>query len=389
MQKKTVLVFFGTRPEAIKMVPVTQELRQQGFKVIVGLSGQHQEMVEDVLNIFNEKADFSLGIQAQVKNTEDVVRLCLSPLCDKIREYQPDLVLVHGDTSSTLAGAMAAFYCQTPVGHVEAGLRSHNIYSPWPEEMNRKLTAEISTLHFSPTVSAAKNLQAQGIGLEKIHITGNTVVDALYLMNKINMSDASKALEFTEKYKFLNSEKKWILFTGHRRENFGKGLYNVMKAIIEIAQQPDVEVVFPIHPNPKVRASFADLLHEADNIHVVHPLPYQEMVWLLSKCSLVVTDSGGLQEEAPSFKVPVVVTRDTTERQETVDMGWAKLVGTNTEAIIKESLNYLRNPDADFKKSPNPYGDGTASEKIALVIKRYLSQDADLNVDGALALSPH
>lgn len=379
---KTVLVFFGTRPEAIKMVPVIKELRKQEFRVIVGLSGQHQELVKEVLDIFNEQADFNLNIQGKVKNTEDVVVACLSPLCEKIREYRPDLVLVHGDTSSTLAGAMAAFYCQTPVGHVEAGLRSHNIYSPWPEEMNRKLTTDISVLHFAPTPSSVKNLELQGVDLSKVHTTGNTVVDALYLMQKLNLSDVGQLTKLKEKFNFLNPEKKWILFTGHRRENFGVGLYNVMKAILEIAQQPDVEIVFPIHPNPKVRASFQDLLDQKHNIHVIDPLPYPELVWLLSKSALVITDSGGLQEEAPSFKVPVVVTRDTTERHETIEIGWAKLVGTNTHEIVKEALNYLQNPNSDLKKTPNPYGDGSASEKIVAAIKNFFEKNLVIKNNG-------
>lgn len=356
------------------MAPVIKALRQEGFDVTVGLSGQHISMVKSVLDLFNIQADFSLEIQNQIQNIEDTLCLSLSKLCSLLRKNPHDLILVHGDTSSTLAGSLAGYYNQIPVGHIEAGLRSHNIRSPYPEEVNRKLTASISELHFAPTVSAKHNLLREGIDEKHIFITGNTVVDALYLMNEANEANTELKDHNENKFRFLNPNKKWVLYTGHRRENFGDGLNKVMQAVLEIAQRDDVEIIFPIHPNPNVRRSFADLIEDGTAIHIIDPLSYSEMVWLMSRSQLVITDSGGLQEEAPSFKVPVVVTRDTTERQETLEKGWAKLVGTNTEAIIKESTQFLDSKELKEKLStePNPYGDGTASLKIAQYLRQIL-----------------
>lgn len=377
MSSKKILTFLGTRPEAIKMIPVIKALKNSGFDVAVGLSGQHTTMVESVFELFNETYDFSLDIQSQIRNIEDTLCLSLSKLCTYLRENKQDLILVHGDTSSTLAGSMAGYYNQIPVGHVEAGLRSHNIFSPWPEEINRKLTGSIGQLHFAPTLSAKNNLLREGIKEENIHVTGNTVVDALFLMNTLNQTRTELKEQLEKKFSFLNPDKKWILYTGHRRENFGDGLNRVMQAVLKLAQRDDVEVIFPIHPNPNVRNSFKELLPEDSPVHIVEPLPYSEMVWVLSRANLVITDSGGLQEEAPSFKVPVVVTRDTTERLETLETGWAKLVGTDTQAIIKASEDFLDSAQLKLKlsNSSNPYGDGTASLQIVQTIQNYFIKD--------------
>jgi UDP-N-acetylglucosamine 2-epimerase (non-hydrolysing) len=366
---KSILVFLGTRPEAIKMSPVINALRAKGFHVIIGLSGQHNEMVNDQLKLFKISADFSLEIQDKVKNTEDVVSLCLPQLCQRLKILKPDLILVHGDTSTTLAGALSGFYEKIPVGHVEAGLRSHNYLHPWPEEMNRRLTASLSLWHFAPTASSKHNLIKEGIDPNLILITGNTVIDALYMMNSMN----EKNPDLKEKFQFLDSSKKWILVTGHRRENFGLGLKQFMQALLRLSQRPDVEIIFPVHPNPQVRASFADLIQPGCPIHLIQPLAYSEMVWLLSRSRLVITDSGGIQEEAPSFKVPVVVTRETTERTETVSQGWAKLVGTDSNKIVDASNEYLDSTVLRefLKNQNNPYGDGTAAVQIANHIEQF------------------
>lgn len=352
------------------MTPVILALRKKGFQVTVGLSGQHKEMVDDLLNLFKISADFSLEIQDQVRNTEDVLSLALPRLCKKLRSLRPDLILVHGDTSSTLAGALAGFYEKIPVGHVEAGLRSQNRLHPWPEELNRRLTASLALWHFAPTVSSRLNLIREGIDPTTVFTTGNTVIDALFLMKSNNDQNP----HLIKKFNYLDSSKKWVLVTGHRRENFGMGLNQFMQALLELAKRPDVEIIFPVHPNPQVRASFADLIQPGCPIHLINPLPYSEMVWLLSCASLVITDSGGIQEEAPSFKVPVVVTRETTERLETVTKGWAKLVGTDKNKIISASYEFLDSHEVReyLKGEENPYGDGTASIQIADHLERLL-----------------
>lgn len=368
---KNILTFFGTRPEAIKMIPVIRSLRKKGFKVTVGLSGQHTDMVDQLLELFGETADFTLNIQGSVKNVEDPIVLIIPGLCAKLREIKPDLILVHGDTSSTLAGALAGYYERIPVGHVEAGLRSSNIFHPWPEEINRKLTADLTLLHFAPTTLAMGNLLRENVPGDEIFVTGNTVVDALYMMNDEIEKNDTLRIGFEEKYNFLNKDKKWILMTGHRRENLGEGLNNVMQAILELSKRSDVEIIFPVHPNPKVRSSFAELITIDCPVHIVDPLPYSEMVWLLSRSSLVITDSGGIQEEAPSFKVPAVVTRETTERKEAVLKGWAKLVGTDKQKIIDASNEFLDSTSLKqyLDLEENPYGDGTAADQISSIIE--------------------
>lgn len=351
------------------MIPVIKALRSKGFEVIVGLSGQHIQMVDELLELFGETADFSLKIQDRIQRVEDALSLILPELCAKIREHKPDLVFVHGDTSSTFAGALAAYYERTPVAHVEAGLRSHNLFHPWPEEVNRKLTAPLTSYHFAPTPGAVENLKREGI-TEGVYMTGNTVIDALYITRDLLETKSELGLALQEKYKFLNPAKKLILMTGHRRENLGDGLNNVMQAVLKIAERSDVEILFPLHPNPKVRASFQDLLTEHCPVHIIDPVPYPEMVWLLAKAKLVITDSGGIQEEAPSFRVPTVVTRETTERFEAVEKGWSKLVGTDTAKIVEAATDYLDSDDVLQRLSTmeNPYGDGTAAKRIAAAL---------------------
>jgi len=369
MKSKRILTFFGTRPEAIKMIPVIKALRSKGCDVIIGLSGQHIQMVDEILDLFGETADFSLKIQTRIQRVEDAVGLIIPELCAKIREYKPDLVFVHGDTTSTLAGALSAYYERTPVAHIEAGLRSHNLFHPWPEEVNRKLTAPLTTYHFAPTPSAVENLKREGITTE-VHMTGNTVIDALYMTRDLLATRDDLRADLEKKYSFLNPTKKLILMTGHRRENLGDGLNNVMQAILKIAERPDVEILFPLHPNPQVRASFQNLLTENCPVHIIEPVPYPEMVWLLNKAKLVITDSGGIQEEAPSFRVPTIVTRETTERYEAVEKGWSKLVGTDVEKILEAVTEYLDSSEVlkSLSTVDNPYGDGSAAQRIAAII---------------------
>lgn len=363
-----VLVFFGTRPEAIKMVPVIKSLKRGGLDVQVGLSGQHTDMVQEILQIFDEQPNFSLKIQSLAKNVEDTLALTVPKLCEVLRRDRPDLILVHGDTSSTLAGALAGFYEKIPVGHVEAGLRSHDYKQPWPEEMNRKLTASLASYHFAPTNLNRENLIQEGIPSDSIFITGNTVIDALKMTMNLVKENETK---FSEKFNHLDPKKKWILVTGHRRENLGQGLNQFVKALLKISERKDVEIIFPVHPNPQVRASFQDLIDAHCPIHLINPLPYTEMIWLLSKSALVITDSGGIQEEAPSFKVPVIVTRETTERNEAVQSGWAQLVGTDTNKIVAAANYYLNSEEIIQKLSQtaNPFGDGLSSQRITELIQ--------------------
>ena len=373
---KKILVVFGTRPEAIKMAPVITALRNEPkFDLRVCITGQHKEMLDQVLEIFEIKPDFDLGIMTKTQNLSNVTSSILDKFPKVLEEYTPDLVLVHGDTTTTLASTLSAYYKKIKVGHVEAGLRTHNIYSPWPEEINRRITATISEYNFSPTDQAKLNLINENVNEKNIFVTGNTVIDSLfYVKNKIN-SDKTLSEDLYKKFNFLKSKNRLILVTGHRRENFGAGLKNICEAIEELSKiHSDIDIVYPVHLNPNVKGPVNELLSDKENIHLLDPLDYISFVFLLDKAYLVITDSGGIQEEAPSFGKPVLVTRDNTERPEAIQSGTAKLVGSCKEDIVRCASNLLQNETAyrEMSLSHNPYGDGKSSLKIINILKNEL-----------------
>lgn len=379
---KTIMLIFGTRPEAIKMCPLVKEFQKhdEEFKTVVCVTGQHREMLDQVLQIFDVHPDFDLNIMKQGQDLTDVTVRVLTGLRDVFQECRPDVVLVHGDTTTSTAGALAAFYAQIPVGHVEAGLRTHNIYSPWPEEMNRQITGRIATFNFSPTPLSEKNLldeKAQG----KVYVTGNTVIDALHMVvNKLN-NDAMLAKEQDDillnagyDVTRLQDGKKMVLITGHRRENFGDGFIRMVTAMKDLSEKyPDVDFVYPMHLNPNVRKPIHEVFGEdltCSNFFFIEPLQYLEFVHLMSKATLVLTDSGGIQEEAPGLGKPVLVMRDTTERPEALASGTVHLVGTDYDKIMMEVSTLLDDEEAYRKMSRavNPYGDGRACSRIVRIL---------------------
>lgn len=374
------MLVFGTRPEAIKMAPLVKEFQKypERFETIVCVTGQHREMLDQVLHIFEIIPDYDLNIMKQGQDLYDVTARVLMGMRDVLKEAQPNVVLVHGDTTTSTAAALAAFYQQIPVGHVEAGLRTHNIYSPWPEEMNRQITGRIATYHFAPTPLSKHNLLAEGVKEEHIYVTGNTVIDALYMV--VDKIKKNKELD-TELGGLLKragydvnrllGEKKLVLITGHRRENFGVGFIHMCTAIKDLTQKyPDVDFVYPMHLNPNVRKPihevFGEDLSNLGNMFFIEPLEYLSFVYLMEKSSIVLTDSGGIQEEAPGLGKPVLVMRDTTERPEALEAGTVKLVGTNYDKIVAEVSALLDNQEYYEKMSEaiNPYGDGWSSKRI-------------------------
>lgn len=375
---KKILIVFGTRPEAIKMAPLVKEFEKNKdfFETKVCVSAQHREMLDQVLELFEIEPDYDLNIMKPGQDLYDVTSKILLGLRDVLNDFKPDLVLVHGDTSTTLSTSLAAFYQQIPVGHVEAGLRTGNIYSPWPEEANRLLTTQITKYHFAPTETNKAYLMKEHIQEQDIIVTGNTVIDTLFLvLEKIKNDQALKNTleEFVASKGYQISDRKFILVTGHRRENFGDGFLNICEALKEIAmQKPDVDIVYPVHLNPNVQKPVKELLSDIDNVYLIDPLDYMPFVNMLSQSTLILTDSGGIQEEAPSLGKPVLVMRDTTERPEAVEAGTVILVGTQKESIIKSTLRLL-NDDIYYKKmsyAHNPYGDGNASAKIVNFLKK-------------------
>ena len=377
---KKVMLVFGTRPEAIKMAPLVKEFQKQPKRVetVVCVTGQHREMLDQVLKIFDIKPDYDLNIMKQGQDLYDVTARVLTGMRDVLKEVKPDVVLVHGDTTTSTAAALAAFYQQIPVGHVEAGLRTHNIYSPWPEEMNRLLTGRLATYHFSPTPLSRNNLIKESVDDRNIIITGNTVIDALYwVVDKIkNNKELDNELEdILSKAGYdvnrLNNGKKLVLITGHRRENFGDGFINMCTAIKDLTvKYPDLDFVYPMHLNPNVRKPihevFGENLSGLKNMFFIEPLEYLSLVYLMEKSSIVLTDSGGIQEEAPGLGKPVLVMRDTTERPEALDAGTVKLVGTDYNKIVNEVSSLIDDKAAYEKmsKAVNPYGDGLACGRI-------------------------
>ena len=377
---KKIMLVFGTRPEAIKMCPLVIELKKHPdvFDTRVCVTGQHREMLDQVLKIFGVVPDYDLDIMQQGQDLYDVTSKVLMGMREVLKEAKPNMVLVHGDTTTSMAAALAAFYQQIPVGHVEAGLRTHNIYSPWPEEMNRQITGRIACIHFAPTQLSRQNLLDEGVMDERITVTGNTVIDALQMIvNKISSDDGfnkvltNRLLSFGCDVERLACGKKLVLITGHRRENFGEGFLNICNAIKKLAQTyPNVDFVYPMHLNPNVRRPihevFGEDLTHLGNVFFIEPLEYLEFVYLMKKSSIVLTDSGGIQEEAPGLGKPVLVMRDTTERPEAVEAGTVKLVGTDMVKIIRNVSLLLDDADEYRKMSQavNPYGDGNACERI-------------------------
>ena len=372
---KKVLLVFGTRPEAIKMAPLALQLQLDvhNFETKVCVTGQHRQMLDQVLELFNLTPDFDLNLMKPEQTLSDITSGVLKGLEQVFAEWTPDVVLVHGDTATTFAASLAAYYHKIAVGHVEAGLRTGDIYSPWPEEANRKLTGSLASYHFAPTESSYNNLIKENIDTKHIVITGNTVIDALLKVKEKVETDQKIITQFENEFSFLDKSKKLILVTGHRRENFGQGFLNICSALGNIAKQhPEVQIVYPVHLNPNVQKPVNELLSGINNIFLIAPQDYLPFVYLMNRSYLILTDSGGIQEEAPSLGKPVLVMRDTTERPEAVDAGTVKLVGTDAALIEKSVLELLENSDLyqAMAAAHNPYGDGTACQKIIEVLKK-------------------
>lgn len=377
---KTIMLVFGTRPEAIKMCPLVKEFQKypNDFKTVVCVTGQHREMLDQVLYIFDVKPDYDLNIMKQGQDLTDVTARVLAGMRDVFAECRPDVVLVHGDTTTSTASALAAFYQQIPVGHIEAGLRTHNIYSPWPEEMNRQITGRIATYNFSPTSLSRENLLREA-AMGQIYVTGNTVIDALHMVvSRLKEDESLRSLQETvlsaagyDIGRLNNSGRRIVLITGHRRENFGDGFINMCTAIRDLTKKyPDVDFIYPMHLNPNVRKPihevFGENLSNLGNMFFIEPLQYLEFVYLMEKSTIVLTDSGGIQEEAPGLGKPVLVMRDTTERPEALKSGTVRLVGTDYNKIVSEVSVLLDDASAyeSMSKAVNPYGDGKACERI-------------------------
>lgn len=369
---KKILLVFGTRPEAIKMAPLVKALQKDTdhFETRVCVTAQHRQMLDQVLEVFDITPEYDLNIMAPNQDLYDITTKVLMGLRDVLKDFHPDTVLVHGDTTTSMAASLAAFYMQIPVGHVEAGLRTYNMLSPWPEEMNRQVTDRICTYYFAPTVQSKQNLLQENIDEKKIFVTGNTVIDALLMAVDIISStpgvEEKMARELQEKG-YVVGEREYILVTGHRRENFGEGFLHICKAIKELASlHPEMDIVYPVHLNPNVQKPVYELLSGLNNVYLISPLDYLPFIYAMQHSNLLLTDSGGVQEEAPSLGKPVLVMRDTTERPEAVEAGTVKLVGTNAEAIVSNVTALLNDKDLYKRMSEthNPYGDGHACQRI-------------------------
>lgn len=373
VDKKKVMVVFGTRPEAIKMAPVVHALRMHPrLQAQVVVTAQHRQMLDQVLEIFAITPDVDLDIMQPGQTLPGVTARILQDLTPVLERLSPDLVLVHGDTSTTLSTSLAAFYARIPIGHVEAGLRTGNMQAPWPEEMNRRLTSPLCTLHFAPTTGSRQNLLREGIAEDGIHITGNTVIDALLEVDARLRSEASLQTDMQLRFPFLDPQKHLVLVTGHRRENFGGGFERICKALAKVAERDEVQIVYPVHLNPNVQEPVHRHLSMHSNVHLIPPQDYLPFVYLMQQARIILTDSGGVQEEAPSLGKPVLVMRDTTERPEAVDAGTVRLVGTGEERIVEELFRLLDDQAAYQRMSEahNPYGDGKASARIVDAIVR-------------------
>lgn len=371
---RRVMVVFGTRPEAIKMAPVVTALKAmpEKFETVVCVTAQHRQMLDQVLDLFRITPDYDLDLMQPGQQLGELTGRVIQGVQKVIQEARPDLVLVHGDTTTTFASGLAAFYEQVAVGHVEAGLRTHNLYSPWPEEANRQLTGVLTRYHFAPTDLARDNLLKEGVDGQSILVTGNTVIDALLsVTDKIRNSEQLSA-RFDANFSFLNPDRKLILVTGHRRENFGQGFLNICAGLKELAETEDVEILYPVHLNPNVQKPVKEILGDAENIHLIDPQDYLPFVYLMNRAYLIISDSGGIQEEAPSLGKPVLVMRDTTERPEAVEVGTVKLVGTNAATIVEQARLLISDRKAyeAMAGKENPYGNGTAARQIANFIAR-------------------
>ena len=365
------MVVFGTRPEAIKMAPVVAALKATpGLETLVCVTAQHRQMLDQVLDLFGLVPDDDLDLMAPGQSLPDLFARILTGMSTVLEARRPDLVLVHGDTSTTLATALAAFYARVPVGHVEAGLRTGDLQAPWPEEANRRLTAPITTLHFAPTARSRDNLLAENLPAGSIHVTGNTVIDALLAVVGRIEAEPALATSLAARFPFLDAGKRLVLVTGHRRENFGEGFEQMCLAIRDLAQRGDTQVLYPVHLNPQVQAPVKRILGDVPGVVLVEPQDYLPFVYLMTRAHLILTDSGGIQEEAPSLGKPVLVMRDTTERPEAVEAGTVRLVGTDRARIVAEAARLLDDPDAHaaMARAHNPYGDGHAAARIAGII---------------------
>lgn len=377
-----ILIVFGTRPEAIKMAPLVEGLKKHNIDFRVCVTAQHRQMLDQVLDLFEIVPDYDLDIMNSKQTLSTVNSAILEKIQPVLDDYKPNVVFVHGDTATTLATALAAYYNQIAIAHVEAGLRTNNIYSPWPEEGNRKLTGAIAKYHFTPTESTKNNLLREGVKPEDIYTTGNTVIDALFLACQKIDSKKELMQKYTDQFSFLGTGK-IVLITGHRRENFGHGFENICQAIAKLSEDhPDVQFVYPVHLNPNVREPVNRLLTGKNNVHLIEPLDYLAFVYLMRISYLILTDSGGIQEEAPSLGKPVLVMRDTTERPEAVEAGTVKLVGTSQENIIRQ-VNLLLNDTAEYAKmaaAHNPYGDGTAVDQILSAFRNHPASEHQIAI---------
>lgn len=363
-----ILISFGTRPEAIKMAPVIHELKKKNLEFLVCNTAQHKEMLDHVLDFFEIETDYNLQVMMPNQGLNSLSAAILQEFDKVLDQEKPAMVLVHGDTTTSVMAAWAAFHREIKVGHVEAGLRTFNPKSPFPEELNRQVTAKLASYHFAPTIKAQLNLENEGITKDSIYFTGNTIVDALNFgtgkLEDIESRQLVSKLDFN-----YNPDKKLILVTGHRRESFGKGFENICKALLKIAERKELEIVYPVHLNPNVQKSVYSALKNHDRIHLINPVDYPGMLWLLKTCDFVISDSGGIQEEAPSFGKKVLVTREFSERMEGVDAGFSVLVGTDTDKIVSQAFQLLDNPE-NLQSKTNPYGDGKAAERIVEVLEK-------------------
>ncbi|CBJ83288.1 UDP-N-acetyl glucosamine-2-epimerase [Xenorhabdus bovienii str. Jollieti] len=369
-----VLTVFGTRPEAIKMAPLVHALaKDAAFDAKVCVTAQHREMLDQVLHLFDITPDFDLNIMKKGQDLTDITCRILEGMKPVLEEFKPDVVLVHGDTATTMATSLAAFYQRIPVGHVEAGLRTGDLYSPWPEEANRKIAGHLAMYHFAPTENSQNNLLKESISENSIFVTGNTVIDALLWVRDRIVSDDALSGQLAKLYPFIDPNKKMILVTGHRRESFGGGFERICEALAQVARaHPEVQVVYPVHLNPNVSEPVKRILHDMDNVILINPQDYLPFVYLMNHAYMILTDSGGIQEEAPSLGKPVLVMRDTTERPEAVDAGTVRLVGTKTQTIVEEVTRLLTDDIAyqQMSRAHNPYGDGQACQRILEALRK-------------------
>jgi UDP-N-acetylglucosamine 2-epimerase (non-hydrolysing) len=370
-----ILTVFGTRPEAIKMAPVVKALvAHSAFEAKVCVTAQHRQMLDQVLELFDIQPDFDLNLMKPGQDLSDITSHVLTGMREVYEEWLPDMILVHGDTTTTLGASLSAYYTRVKVGHVEAGLRTFDKYAPWPEEMNRRLTGAVADIHFAPTAMARQNLLREDVKDGSIHVTGNTVIDALLEVVRRIRTDGSLRSQLENRFDFLDSSKRLILVTGHRRENFGTGFENICHALADIAARGDVQVVYPVHLNPNVQKPVRRILSGIADVHLIEPQDYLPFVYLMDRSTFLITDSGGIQEEAPSLGKPVLVMRDTTERPEAVQAGTVKLVGTDRAAIVREAHRLLDDAATydDMARAHNPYGDGEATERIRNVLTQQI-----------------